>query len=244
MNRRLLRNSLILVVISLLVIFLLLRLYGGRKTLPRVDHDHVVYAIRKSVKYPGLPPEVRNRASQAISKWQNGVADSEPVLINAVLSTSEGSEEVALSLTIFDEDKDVIGFGIKEQHKRGNNHVEIIEEIYPAYIHYPLYRVANVWLVEPVCIRTENQRKNEDLWQKYVGGSGEIVSLMGVKYYDFPPVWVSVPEPDKIDVWIWVYDKAGHKSEAVKLYNFINYAEENERKTVNKDSEAVEKHEK
>jgi len=202
--------------------FVLLIVAGCKKTLEEKEFNRVIYALNKITRLPWLSPKEKDRANSAISKWQNGTLDIEPILIAATLTKPVGDVEINLTLAIFDEDQDVIGFGIKEEHIRPDGQREVMEETYPAYNHYPLYHVANIWLVPSVYIRTENQRKNEDLWQKYVNGSGEISSLMDVKYYDFPPVWVSVPEPDKVNVWIWVYDKAGNKSEPVRLLNFIN----------------------
>lgn len=31
------------------------------------------------------------------------------------------------------------------------------------------------------------------------------------------PVWISIPEPGKLDVYVYVYDRAGHKSELVEM---------------------------
>jgi hypothetical protein len=30
-------------------------------------------------------------------------------------------------------------------------------------------------------------------------------------------VWISIPEPNKVDVYVYVYDRAGHKSDPLKL---------------------------
>ena len=72
-------------------------------------------------------------------------------------------------------------------------------------------------------IRTANERKDEKLWQEYVSED----PLENIEEYvpweeRVPPIYISIPEPDKVDVWIWIYDKAGHKSEPVKLLNYID----------------------
>jgi len=36
-----------------------------------------------------------------------------------------------------------------------------------------------------------------------------------------PPIWISIPEPNHVDVHIYIYDQQGHKSETIRVANFI-----------------------
>ena len=214
-------------------------LTGCQRASPQnTEKDPVINVINKAVKNPRIPPEVRERANIAISQWENRVIDPKPIVINACLLSFEGYDSIDLALTIFAECKDIIGFGIKEVHSSPNSPQDIIvEEVYPVYIHCPLSDIANLWRV-PVQIRKGDRRKDEQSWQKYVNcdyekllhdykqseeflkhGLGDFSSLWDAT---LPPVLVSIPEPNKIDVWVWVYDKAGNKSEPIKLLDFIN----------------------
>ena len=238
--------------VALSTILLLLSISGCEKNSSETDrNDSVVYTIRKVVKHPSWPSDVRGRADMAISQWENGVHDFVPILISAYLTKGlEEFSEINLNLPIFDEDMDVLGIGIKERHIKQGGQIEIIEENYSIYAHTPFSDVMDLHWV-PVKIRTAGKQKDLNLWKEYVNSDyGEIAyeiihseqlekatfkihPLPDVNIVDFsfvwaatlPPVWVSIPEPNEVDVWIWVYDKAGNKSEPVKLLNFIDKEE-------------------
>lgn len=232
-------------------ILLLLSVPGCKKsTLKKDREDPVVYAIRKAVKNPVWSSDARERADLAVSQWENGILDTVPILINACLSRAEGCTEIMLILPIFDEDMDVLGFGIKEWHVKQNGQIETIEENYSVYAHTPFSDVMDLHWV-PVKNRTASKQKDPNLWEEYVHSDCNeifqefinseqvekaiykiylcpdvnVLDLSSVWAATLPPIWVSIPEPNKVDVWVWIYDKDGNKSEPVKLLNFIDKQE-------------------
>jgi len=159
---------------------------------------------------PNLPERVRFFTRLAIQKRENNSLDSEPILIRALLARPERMETVTLALAISDEDGDVAGIGVRERRIGASGDSIIIEEEYPVF-GYQSLRIATFQII-PVAIRKDDERKNEQLWEKYLE--------TGVWKRDvIPPIWVSLPVPGKTDVEVWVYDHAGHKSEAIPLEN-------------------------
>src|SRR3990172_5041161 len=49
------------------------------------------------------------RAQLALSKWQNGVIDREPILLAAVLGKAQGARVPDMVVFAYDEDKDLLG---------------------------------------------------------------------------------------------------------------------------------------
>ena len=221
-------------------IVLLLMLIGCEKKPDKQEEfDSVSYVLNERLKHPSSPIVVRQRAELAMSKWKNGIVDSKPILIEAYMLKAEGIEQIDLALTILDEDRDVIGFAIKEKPFSSNATPMILVEEYPAYIHCLPFTICDIHLV-PIHIRVAHQQKDVKLWDKYLGIdyeglfkeyerkhtlSDDIVYPEVFWEETFPPVWVSLPVPNKIDVSIWVYDKDGNKSEPVKLLNFLDKQE-------------------
>jgi hypothetical protein len=168
--------------------------------------------------------DVQQRIELAISKWQNGVPDPEPILMHAVIA--ESSEGVLLVLVTFDEDADVLGFVIEEERVDPNRVRMALSERYPVFTHLDPRGIAQ-FKPFPVQVRDEDQRKPDDQWQTYVSTPlqqlrEEYMRRLNKEYASWrdtlPPVWVSVPEPNKVDVRLRVYDEAGHLSEPVSLF--------------------------
>lgn len=179
---------------------------GCRKSSPEIDF--AIGACRHMLKQ-GLPLQSKERAKQTLSKWENGFVDPKPVLIDALLITPKGEKKPVLLLAISDEDQDLLGIGIRERYLEPNGSAgDIIEETYPVYSSDPPPVVSHQ--IVPITIRTTAQRKDRELWKQYVEAGG--LSEEGL-----PPLWVSVPDPNRVDVWVWLYDRQGHKSEPVQL---------------------------
>jgi len=206
--------------ISLMFVFLPAAILGCKKHDPvSASSDRVVYVIRKAMKNQSWPEDVHQRAASAISHWENGVRDSRPIVILACLTQAVDSEETDFAILVFDEDKDIIGIGVKETHILPSRATEVIDETYPIAIHAPYDFDAIVDLyILPFEVRTGNQHKDEYLWQTYVDRKAETFAGLDAKWkHVVPPAWISIPEPNKVDVWVYAYDKAGNKSEPVKL---------------------------
>ena len=74
----------------------------GHAKIPNLESP--VASIRHMLK-SGMSESSEKRACLAISKWENGEVDSEPILISAVLHKSVGDDEVYLGLIFSDENK-------------------------------------------------------------------------------------------------------------------------------------------
>lgn len=198
--------------------------------------DSVMYVLDQRMKHPKSPNITRRRAMLAKSRWENGIVDPQPFLVEAILVKFEGFDEIYLTLTILDEDQDVIGFAIKEEQIGADSVFKTLYERYPVFIFCLPFITCDVHLV-PIQIRTKQQQKDEGLWRKYLDLDYEELYKNYTKerarsddtaypevFWEetLPPVWLSIPEPNKVDVWIWVYDKTGNKSEPVRLLNFID----------------------
>jgi hypothetical protein len=79
----------------------------------------------------GPDAATEQRTRYALSKWQNGVVDHEPILLSTALIRPSKIRPAEISLASFDEDKDLFGFGVKENYTDGT---ERLEE-YPVYAH-------------------------------------------------------------------------------------------------------------
>ena len=62
-----------------------------------------------------LGPEARENLNQAINTYKNEMVDPTPILIEAGLTQAIGDEQIILFSRILDEDKDILGFVIKEE---------------------------------------------------------------------------------------------------------------------------------
>jgi len=158
----------------------------------------------------GLPYLSENRVHKAIAKWKNQTLDPEPILIDARLVTPIGKAETVLALCVSDENKDLAGIGIRESSPSVAKERWLNEEIYPIYHHFSPAVVSNQMI--PVLIRKNGERKDQQRWREYM--------THGCASDNIPPILVSFPEPNEIEVWIWLYDKAGNKSEPIKLIYF------------------------
>jgi hypothetical protein len=171
---------------------------------------------------PDTATEQRTRL--ALSKWQNGILDHEPILLTTTLSKPSRARPSDMILVAFDEDKDLLGFGVLEKYSDGTQR----SEEYPVYVHLQQMGVIDTRAV-PVQIRDKGQQKDESRWEEYV--RGEKIDKWSLKhvhnYYSdtIPAVNVSIPDPNRVDVFIYLYDRAGNKSPLVELINHLTWRE-------------------
>jgi hypothetical protein len=183
-----------------------------RKEEEKEIREASIIFCKRFLVHPELPERVRFLARLVIQERENNSLDPEPILIRALLARPDRMEIITLALAVSDEDGDLAGIGVREQRIGSSGKSIIIEEEYPVF-GYQSLRIATFQIIT-VAIRKDNERKNEELWQKYLD--------TGVWKRDaIPPVWVSVPVPGKTDVEVWLYDNAGHKSEAISLGNSL-----------------------
>ena len=197
--------------------------------------DPEMRALEMIAQYPWMPPDGKELAQLAISKYQHGIIDPEPILICATLGKPIGIDRVDLDFAVLDEDEDLSGFVVREESQCPGGDVTASEEDYPVYVHFRSPGIADVHMV-PVQIRESRQRKDENRWLAYLNTDFDALarerirsgimsrkSLSSGQFWQetLPPVWISIPEPNSVTVWVYVYDKAGHKSQPVRLLNLI-----------------------
>lgn len=217
-------NKHLLVKILLFVSFLILTTFGCDKR--NACSDPVLDYLGWIVLRSGDRVNMRQRAQLSMSKWKDGVTDPEPFLIDVAMKGAdvEDGERMSLMLVIYDEDADYIGCVVEEEYVDSNGVTTTLVEKYPVFTH--LDRGVVRFSFVPVLLRDKNQRKPEEQWQKYVSTPlqqlrKEYMKRLKKTYWSWhdtlPPVWVSIPEPNKVYVRLRAYDRAGHQSEQINL---------------------------
>ncbi len=175
----------------------------------RLLHPEIALA-RRILESPDDPPEVVRSARAAVENWQNAIVDPEPILLMAALIAREFAENGGrLHLTVVDEDKDLLGLRIKEKYRLPNGVESSMEEDYPLYgEHEGWYPSMEQFVVR---YRTGTQRKNEMQWRTW------LEQVQDDSDAQMPPIWVSVPESNRVEVFASVYDRAGHESEWIPV---------------------------
>ncbi len=185
-----------------------------------------------------LGSEEKERLNYAMNTYSNGKVDSAPILIRAVLDQSIGSRDIVLFLAILDEDKDILGFSIREEIYDSNGTVETIEEEYPVFAHHPETDVVNFYAFD-ISVRRGKSKKNEKAWNDYLtmdfdaqvrklelpspsenSFASELERFKKIVQLwksSLPTIFISLPDPGKLNIWIQVYDKAGNISNTVDL---------------------------
>ena len=168
------------------------------------------------------------RVESALSKWQNGRLDREPIMLWAQLGKPIGMETKDLTFFTFDEDKDIVGFGIVEECVDANGLRTTLTEEYKTTGNgpYPPDEAVQGFAFG-VQIRDAGQRKDVQQWNAYLEAksrdveSGRELPPVGKAWHIMPPIWISIPEPNHADVYVYVYDRQGHKSERIVVRNSI-----------------------
>jgi len=178
--------------------------------------------VREFLQIWGLKSDTnaQEQLEIALSMLKNDTCDPKPILIAAVLGTLPETGQAAIGLISFDEDSDIMGFGIKEEITDMDGSDEEILEEYPAFVHrHPFENIDFPWV--PVKIRDAAQRKAAQQWEEYV--SGDVIDkskILRATYWraTLPDIFVSVPHPYKVEVELYLYDASGHQSKPVKLH--------------------------
>jgi len=168
------------------------------------------------------------RIELALSKWQNGRLDREPIMLWAQLGKPIGMETKDLTFFTFDEDKDIVGFGIVEEYVDANGLRTTLTEEYETTGNGPYPPDTSVQaFIFPVQIRDAGQRKDVQKWNKYLEAksndvkAGRELPPIGKAWHVMPPIWISIPEPNHVYVYVYVYDRQGHKAERIRVNNNI-----------------------
>ena len=132
-------------------------------------------------------------------------------------------EDLHLAVILYDEDKDVLGLGVHEQYTDPNGRRSERLEEYPLFVHRQVWEdVVHARSIR-VHIRDAGQQKDSQAWEAYVRGEEMNRERVGksVSYYEetLPPVWISAPDPNRVSVNMYLYDRQGHKSAEVEVLN-------------------------
>lgn len=210
-------------VLSELLVLVAIILSGGCRNstnAPTGTREHDPNGALESflATWRGPDVETEQRTRLALSKWQNGVIDREPILLCASAVKSSKTQSVTLSLTAYDEDKDLLGIVVEEERSDANG--VSLSEKYPVYVHLRQLDTADARSIG-IHLRGKGERKDESRWKEYVCNKEiEETSLKrnARSYRDtMPPVYITVPEPNGVAVWIRLYDGAGNQSTRVKI---------------------------
>ena len=171
-------------------------------------------------------------AELALSKWQNGRLDRESILLWAQLGKPIGMETKDLTFFTFDEDKDIVGFGIIEESVDANGLTTTLTEEYETTGNgpYPPDEAVQAFAF-PVQIRDAGQCKDVPQWNEYLEAksndvkAGRELPPIGKAWHVMPPIWISIPEPNHVYVYVYVYDRQGHKAERIRVNNSIQQDE-------------------
>lgn len=169
-------------------------------------------SCKEIVDNPRVPERTKKLARKALEGWGNKVLDPQPILIHAGYGQKPNEDYSVLFLTMSDEEFDIAGFGIREFHKQLNANVIVVEEEYPIF---PEPKIGHGQLVRFKERKIHSQRKNNKAWNDYLNSG--VDRLMIYRRREYPTVWISLPEPPRVKVEIWIYDFAGNKSEPVPL---------------------------
>ena len=189
--------------------------------------DLLVSASKKT----SWPSDVRSRAKSALGKLDNGILDTEPILVQALIEVIEPNNKPALFVIFFDENKDLRGFRIKERYTNSDRSTTTLDEDYPVFVN-TLDTIIAAYVRFPIHIRDKNQRKDKFAWLEYANRNlDELIRLniderhrdssgnrpQGIPFEKTPPIYISVPDPNRVKVEISIYDRAGNESDSIEL---------------------------
>lgn len=174
------------------------------------------------------PPEVRKRAEAARDRIRTrqgkGFRTLEPFLLRVMLYNEPYIGSV-LKLVAYDQDGDLVGVRIREQWGDPNGATPLVED-YPVFVAVPWAWHRRI----PVQIRDKGQRKDPVMWEAILidridemiynrapGGSGRRIHALTAE----AAVWISVPDPNKVRVFVCVYDRQRHESDYVEVENLL-----------------------
>jgi hypothetical protein len=190
--------------------------------------ERISYILHEIAEDGNAPPDVQRRAEIALKRWKGpiGLDTSKPFLVRAMLYDAySGGRYAWLNPIAIDQNlPDLCGVRIKEERINPDGSRAVIEEDYPVYVGYfdaPL----DGGLSTAVHIRTGDEQKDVKLWEEYLIDNidrliYEHIAKQGPRKrrsLAMPPVWISTPDPNKVRVFISVYDRARNRSEYVQL---------------------------
>jgi len=231
------RNSWISFLSVAAIIFITL---GGCKK-EKVDLQEMVDqtlhdALASLAKKTELPSDIINRAKTALTKLENGSLDTEPILLMAIIYLADPNSQPYVDITYFDENNDLRGLRIKERYIDSDGSITTLEEDYPVFVN-TLNTLTTMSSYFPIHFRDKNQCKDKQLWLEYVNRNlDELIRLniderkqdisstrlKNVKFEKTPPIYISIPDPNRVQVEISIYDREGNESDSIELHKGLS----------------------
>ncbi len=188
-----------------------------------VKHGGDLLEMLKHGKKAAQESETLRRAERIMRQWDNGELDPEPVLLTVRLSTREFSKTSGeLEVIVLDEDGDLLGIRIRETYRLPNGVESVFEEDYPVYVDLGGLSLGDRRFL--VRYRTGLQVKDASRWRRLVQHVQAVPKSSAKRApagleseLTKPPVWIATPEPNRVEVSVSVYDRAGHESESVPV---------------------------
>lgn len=220
----------------LLVAAIIFIMLGGCKK-EKVDLQEMVDqtlhdTLASLAKKTDLPSDIINHAKTALTKLENGSLDTEPILLMAAIGISDLNNQPQVDIIYFDENNDLRGLRIKEHYIDSNGLMTILEEDYPVFVNRLNTPTTNSEYFT-IHFRDKNQCKDEHLWLEYVNRNlDELIRLnidkrqsdtldthlKNLPFEKTPPIYISIPDPNKVQVEISVYDREGNESDSIELH--------------------------
>lgn len=162
--------------------------------------------------------DVSKNIEKAISEYDNNKVDKVPVIIWAFLLGPYGGKPDHLDVEYYDEEKDAVGIGIKESYFTSDGKEIILVEEYPVLIFRKNPTIAGGISIN-VKTRDSGQRKSEQVWDDYMKNDKGYEKMDFEKWRStLPDVWISMPDPNKVDIEMYIYDKEGNKSNSTIVH--------------------------
>jgi len=171
--------------------------------------------LYRSLTSGNMTPEHKAPIEESFNKYVNKKLDLEPVMMLALAGREGGDPHLTFWFYFSDEDRDIEGIGITETRFLSKDQLVEFEERYPIF-HFHKSSVLSISLAR-LKLRESGERKDEQFWDNFLKTGKP--AFGETEPPEEPKILMSMPEPNKVDVKFWVYDKAGHRSNSVGIYN-------------------------
>lgn len=154
------------------------------------------------------PEDVVVRSKYVYSLWLNNTLDVKPVVTCAFFGRSDPSDmnsKVSMHLYLYDEDKDIRGVILKEEHSDLNEFANKEEK-------FPIYDDGESLLTYTHSL-VELKIYNKDLKSN--------TNKEGEEEWEIPSVYISETCLENDQLYMQVYDGKGNRSDIIKVYNYI-----------------------
>ena len=176
------------------IAILLSVLVGCRNQTEMMLNEKVDWTCRRLLDINPVSLGGQERKSLALSRCQNGILDSDPLLIDVWLDKGKTSGMTHLGILGYDEDLDLVGIGIKSVKLNEQNITSEQLREYPVFL-------------------SNSYKDNENHLYLYI----KRITINISTSVDFREGVIFIPDSKERDIMIYIYDKKGNKSNMVKV---------------------------